>query len=148
MPKPQFALYVMVTHPQIEVLASSLKVRNLRDLYVRQLLPRPSRLQHDVSVALIQCGWTHEVEHVTEEGLSLDLARPTSKHAVEVDGPRHFLREVGSGCLVENGSTRLKSRLLAALGWKVAHVRFDEWDTLETGAAKRLYLEAKLAVFS
>ncbi|KAJ8612687.1 hypothetical protein CTAYLR_002132 [Chrysophaeum taylorii] len=38
--------------------------------------PRPSQLQRDVATALDRVGWMHVFEHVTEEGLSLDMAQP------------------------------------------------------------------------
>ena len=41
---------------------------------------------------------------------------------IEVDGPSHFLRVNGGtdrSTLATNGSTRLKHRLLEAMGWRV-----------------------------
>jgi hypothetical protein len=43
--------------------------------------------------------------------------------ALEVDGPRHFLRNVQR----PNGSTLLRNRLLSALGWRVLVVPYYEW---------------------
>ena len=43
---------------------------------------------------LTEMGWTHEFEHVTLEGISLDLER---KGAIEVDGPPHYLQDVATG---------------------------------------------------
>ena len=37
--------------------------------------PSPSRTQREVAAALERVGWTHEFEHVTAEGLSLDMAQ-------------------------------------------------------------------------
>ena len=51
--------------------------------------PSPSRTQRDVAAALSRIGWTHEFEHVTADGLSLEMAQPGSKLAVEFDGPWH-----------------------------------------------------------
>ena len=44
-----------------------------------------------------------------------------------MDGPSHFLKDSTTGEYVVNGPTQFKSRLLRALGWKVAHVTFLEW---------------------
>ena len=35
--------------------------------------------------------WDHEFEYRTEDGLSLDMAQPASRTAVEFDGPWHYL---------------------------------------------------------
>jgi len=69
------------------------------------------------------------------------------KHGIEVDGPSHYLRNAAeSGSLVENGATRLKTRLLEQFGWTVTRVPFFEWDHLQSEAEKRRYLEAKLGI--
>ena len=73
-------------------------------------------------------GWNHDFEHVTPEGISLDLADPEAKRAIEVDGPSHCLKDVSTGNYVGNGSTQFKSRLLRALDWQVTHVPFFDWD--------------------
>jgi len=141
----QFWLSVSVEHPQLQRLEPHHQER-LRQAYLRAT-PQPSRLQRDVSATLSMMGWTHDFEYVTEEGLSLDMAQPMSKHGVEVDGPSHYLRDAGeSGSLVENGATRLKTRLLEGFGWTVTRVPFFEWDHLESEAEKRGYLEAKLCI--
>ena len=77
---------------------------------------------------LTELGWTHEFEHVTQEGISLDLADPETKRAIEVDGPYHYLKDVETGNYVVNGSTQFKSRLLRALGWQITHVPFFYWN--------------------
>ena len=63
-------------------------------------------------------------------GYSLDLALPSSRVAVEVDGPSHFLLPDSRGVRKPNGPTLLKRRLLAAAGWRVISVPFYEWDGL------------------
>ena len=51
-------------------------------------------------------------------GYSLDLALPSSRVAIEVDGPSHFLLPDSRGVRKPNGPTLLKRRLLAAAaGW-------------------------------
>ena len=81
---------------------------------------------------------------MTSEGLSLDMAQPDAKRAVEVDGPTHFVKNVVSTEQVENGRTRFKSRLLCRLGWDIVHVPFFEWDALKGSSKKDAYLKAKL----
>ncbi|MEM6487496.1 MAG: RAP domain-containing protein, partial [Pseudomonadota bacterium] len=82
-------------------------------------------------------------EHVTAEGLSLNMAQPDERRAVEVDGPWHYLKDAEGRCVGENGATRFKSRLLRRLGWDVTHVPFFEWPqgSVEVQDA---YLRAKL----
>ena len=102
----------------------------------------PSQLQRDVAAALDRIGWAHVFEHVTAEGLSLDMAQPDERRAVEVDGPWHYLKDAKGRCVVENGPTHLKSRLLRRLGWDVTHVPFFEWP--QDGEAQDAYLRSKL----
>jgi len=88
-------------------------------------------------------GWSHTFEHVTVEGLSLDLAQPDSKRAIEVDGPSHYLKDATSGEYIVNGATQFKSRLLRSFGWRVAHVAFFEFD--KSKSERRELLITKLA---
>ena len=44
----------------------------------------------------------------TEEGLSLDMARPSMKVAVEFDGPTHYLLGGASGRITPNGATSFR----------------------------------------
>eukprot|EP00631_Chrysoreinhardia_giraudii_P003955 CAMPEP_0197427898 /NCGR_PEP_ID=MMETSP1170-20131217/39654_1 /TAXON_ID=54406 /ORGANISM="Sarcinochrysis sp, Strain CCMP770" /LENGTH=67 /DNA_ID=CAMNT_0042955617 /DNA_START=11 /DNA_END=211 /DNA_ORIENTATION=+ len=55
------------------------------------------------------------------------------------------MRNPTTGSWVENGSTRLKSRLLEARGWRVLRVPFFEWNRLATRERGR-YLEDMLEV--
>ena len=82
---------------------------------------------------------------MTAEGLSLDMAQPDERRAVEVDGPSHYLKDAEGRCVGENGSTRFKSRLLRRLGWDVTHVPFFEWDALQGSEAQDAYLRSKLS---
>ena len=74
-------------------------------------------------------------------GYSLDLAIPSSRIAIEVDGPSHFLLPDSQGVRAPNGPTKLKRRLLAAAGWRVISVPFYEWDGLNTADERHAYLE-------
>ena len=89
-------------------------------------------------------GWNHEFEHVTPEGISLDLADPEVKRAIEVDGPFHYLRDASTGDYVVNGLTQFKSRLLRALGWQITRVPFFDWNH-KTLAERRQLLTEHLA---
>jgi RAP domain len=82
------------------------------------------------------------------EVLSIDVANVEEKIAIEVDGPVHYVtciddvrgnHDRANGKLhyrcgwtgerqEANGATTLKTRLLKALGWKVIHLPFWEWD--------------------
>ena len=83
------------------------------------------------ALAAVQHGF--EEEHLEPRtGYSLDLALPSSRVAVEVDGPSHFLLPDGRGVRKPNGPTLLKRRLLRAAGWRVISVPFYEWDGFAT----------------
>jgi len=140
----QFWLVARLEYPDLRPLDPRHEER-LRQAYMR-VVSKPSRLQVDISAALRQLGWAHEVEYVTDEGLLLDLAQPSSKYCVEVDGPFHYLRESGTGRLVQNGATSLKTRLLERLGWTVARVPFYEWSRLVSDNDRRRYLQSHLSV--
>lgn len=119
-----------------------------------------SKVQQDVSAAFTRIGFNHVEEYIVPAGammrtdlLSLDIADPSIKVGIEVDGPSHFYHNLDawtpqdqpkgqvrvSGRKVEydfdwnadrnnpNGSTSLKDRLLAKLGWKIIHIPFWEW---------------------
>ena len=87
-----------------------------------------------------------EEEHLEPRtGYSLDLALPSSRVAVEVDGPSHFLLPDGRGVRRPNGPTLLKRRLLAAAGWRVISVPFYEWDGFATAKERQTYLQGAVA---
>ena len=102
-----------------------------------------SKLQRSVWAAIlgVRSGSTMEyVEPLT--GYSLDLALPSSRIAIEVDGPSHFLLPDKRK---PNGSTLLKRRLLTAAGWRVINVPFYEWEGQKTDGERHAYLERALA---
>ena len=135
-------LYVQMEWPEMDFPLSS-EFQSLRSAYTRYE-SEPSQLQRDILAMLVEMGWHHEFEHVTPEGISLDLAEPEAKRAIEVDGPSHYLKDASTGDYVVNGSTRFKSRLLRALGWQVTHVSFFEWDN-KSRAERRQLLKNHLA---
>jgi hypothetical protein len=61
--------------------------------------------------------------------LAIDMACRKKMLAIEFDGPSHFLREVGSGKVLEleNGATKAKRRFLERLGWKVINIPYFDW---------------------
>ena len=134
-------LYVQMEWPDMKFPLSS-HVDALRTAYERDE-PQPSRLQRDISAMLKDMGWPHAFEHFTAEGISLDLADPEKKRAIEVDGPSHFLKDITTGKYVPNGATEFKSRILHRYDWKVAHVPFFAWyDKSKT--ERRQFLGARL----
>ena len=104
-----------------------------------------SRLQRSVAAALAAVQHGFEEEHLEPRtGYSLDLALPSSRVAVEVDGPSHFLLPDGRGVRKPNGPTLLKRRLLAAAGWRVISVPFYEWNGFATASERHTYLQRLL----
>ena len=101
-----------------------------------------SRLQRSVADSLATVKPRFAEEYLEPRtGYSLDLALPSSRVAVEVDGPSHFLLTDGRGVRKPNGPTLLKRRLLAAAGWRVISVPFFAWDGLRSAGERQAYLE-------
>ena len=98
----------------------------LRTAAVRNTIITKSTSQEQVSAALERVGWSHEYEYTTAEGLSLDMAQPSTQIAVEFDGPHHYVM-MPDGKLEQSGKTLAKVRLLQATGWKVFSVPWFEW---------------------
>ncbi|EOD34549.1 hypothetical protein EMIHUDRAFT_313809 [Emiliania huxleyi CCMP1516] len=108
-------------------------------------IAQPSGLQRSVADALAAVRSGFEEEHLEPRtGYSLDLALPSSRIAVEVDGPSHFLLPGGLGVRRPNGPTLLKRCLLAAAGWRVISVPFYEWDGFATAKERQTYLQGLL----
>ena len=141
----QVFLFLTLEAPQLELapLLSDFRVE-IRAAFVADE-PSPSRSQRDVAAALLRVGWTHEFEHVTTDGLSLDMAQSDSKLAVEFDGPSHYLGDARSGLYSLNGPFLFKQRLLRKLGWKVLHVPYFEWYKLQSAKARDEYLTRQVA---
>mmetsp|Transcript_7086 Transcript_7086/g.24902 ORF Transcript_7086/g.24902 Transcript_7086/m.24902 type:complete len:294 (-) Transcript_7086:58-939(-) len=107
--------------------------------------PTPSQGQTRCSAALVRIGWTHEFEHVTADGLRLDMAQPLTKVAVEFDGPAHYLIGLdGAATRSLNGKSVFKDRVLARLRWKLVRVPYFDWVALRTDAARDDYLRRVL----
>ena len=105
----------------------------------------PSQLQRSVGAVVDEIHPGFEQETIEQQtGYSLDLALRSSRVAIEVDGPSHFLRDSSRGENCPNGPTRLKRRLLLAADWHLVSVPFYEWDGLNGREAQREYLKGKL----
>lgn len=87
---------------------------------------RPSHvspLQKQVYKTIVDLGFQAVLEYDNEE-YSIDVAVPSLKIAIEVDGPVHFCWNK-----VERltGPSKLKDRLLKQLGWSVVRVPYFAW---------------------
>jgi hypothetical protein len=83
--------------------------------------------QREVGESLRRLGISHELEYTTADGLfSIDLAITDRRIALEFDGPSHFT----TNTLEPLGHTRLRDRLLSAMGWHVVSIPFFDWDRL------------------
>jgi hypothetical protein len=95
----------------------------------------------EVGDALQRIGVAHELEHITADGLfSIDLAIVDRRVALEFDGPSHFTRNT----LEPLGHTRLRDRLLSAMGWQVVSIPFYEWDRLHQQEQMDAYVRQRL----
>jgi hypothetical protein len=123
-----------------------------------------SVVQRSVASALcdLDANLSPRVEHKPEPGMSIVIAvwaldGSGRRAAVEVDGPHHYVTEIGSGAKRfdehgdrlpprrrRSGPTRLRNAALEARRWPEVVVNTKDWHAL--GAAARLeYLRAKLA---
>ncbi len=97
--------------------------------------------QREVGESLRRLGIPHELECITADGLlSIDLAIVDRRIALEFDGPSHFSRNT----LEPLGHTRLRDRLLSAMGWHVVSIPFFEWDKLHQTEQRDAYLERRV----
>ena len=97
--------------------------------------------QREVGESLRRLGIPHELECITADGLfSIDLAIVDRRIALEFDGPAHFTRNT----LEPLGHTRLRDRLLSAMGWRVVSIPFFEWDGLHQAEHRDAYVERRV----
>ncbi|CEM09858.1 unnamed protein product [Vitrella brassicaformis CCMP3155] len=92
-----------------------------------EVATKSSRLHTLVSDQLDALGVLHENEAVTKEGVSIDVRitlRGHEKVAIEVDGPKHFVRDVTTGAFIAHATAVHKRRTLASRGWKVISLDF------------------------
>jgi very-short-patch-repair endonuclease len=87
-----------------------------------------SKSQQQLGESLRRLGISHELEYNIADGLySINFAMVERRIALEFDGPSHFTRNT----LEPLGHTRLRDRLLSAMGWHVVSIPFFEWDRLQ-----------------
>ena len=97
--------------------------------------------QREVGESLRRLGIPHELECITADGLfSIDLAIVDRRIALEFDGPSHFTRNT----LEPLGHTRLRDRLLSAMGWHVVSIPFFEWGRLHQTEQRDAYVERRV----
>ena len=100
-----------------------------------------SKGQREVEGSLHRLGIPHELEHITADGLySIDLAIVDRRIAIEFDGPSHFTRNT----LEPLGRTRLRDRLLSAMGWHVVSIPFFDWAELLQPEQMDAYVRQRL----
>jgi very-short-patch-repair endonuclease len=101
-----------------------------------------SKGQRQVGESLRKLGISHELEYTTADGLfSIDLAVVDRRIAIEFDGPSHFTVNT----LEPLGHTRLRDRLLSAMGWRVVSIPFFEWDRLQRPEQMDAYIKQRLS---
>jgi len=126
-----------------------------------------SKIQRNVGAAFHRIGFDHVQEHIItaaellqnqglplssayQDVISLDIANLQSRIGIEVDGPAHYVADIGTppttGGEVQvirghveyrfsmngerhqiNGPTALKKRLLEQIGWRTINIPFWEW---------------------
>ena len=125
----------LVTLPtSILQLAVNARMEKVRDVTV-------SNSQREVGESLRRLGIPHELEYITADGLfSIDLAVVDRRIAVEFDGPSHFT----TNTLEPLGHTRLRDRLLSAMGWHVVSIPYFEWDGLCRTDERDAYVERRV----
>ncbi len=100
-----------------------------------------SKSQQEVGESLRRLGVSHELEYITADGLfSIDLAVLHRRIALEFDGPSHFTRNT----LEPLGHTRLRNRLLSAMGWHVVPIPFFDWARLHHPEQMDAYVRHRL----
>ena len=96
-----------------------------------------SRSHNEISSLLEEMGVKHEnefsplpIEGGIDPGgfLAVDMAIPSTRTAIEFNGPSHYLG--GKNGTVENGRTKTKARLLGKLGWEIVSIPWFEWKDL------------------
>ena len=87
-------------------------------------------------------GITYQLE-LNISGLSIDIALPHQRIAVEADGPHHYMYNFapGTGDLIiedpssivaVNGTSIFKARLMRAMGWHPISVPFFEFEAFNS----------------
>jgi very-short-patch-repair endonuclease len=132
----QFLGLVLITLPQ-SMLHAAVKAQRKEARKVTV-----SKGQLEVEESLRRLCVSHELEYITADGLfSIDLAVVDRRIALEFDGPSHFTRNT----LEPLGHTRLRDRLLSAMGWHVVSIPFFDWDRLQRPEQMDAYVQQRLS---
>ncbi|KAF5178786.1 Rap domain-containing protein [Thalictrum thalictroides] len=94
-----------------------------------------SSFQKDVAHLLVSTGLEWVREYVVDT-YTLDAVVLDRKLALEIDGPTHFSRNLGTPL----GHTMLKRRYITASGWKLVSLSYQEWEELQGGFEQLNYL--------
>jgi hypothetical protein len=134
----QVYVYLQLEAPRHALtLLLSRREAELRAAYLAE--ERPSRLQLDVSAALNRVGWDHVFEHVTAQGLAVEVDVSSDYVASSVDGVVQDGVASVSGASTRDGESRFKERLLRKLGWELIRVPYLEWAALKSSAKRDEY---------
>jgi len=108
---------------------------------------RLSRLSMEISQLLQEIGFKHDVEvapsaSVAVDMLAIDFACTEQMIAIELDGPSHFLKALGTGVVTtfENGSTKAKRQYLQQLGWTVINIDYRAYTKAKQNANEKQWM--------
>ncbi|CAO2198521.1 unnamed protein product [Urochloa humidicola] len=100
-----------------------------------------SSFQKEVGRLLYSTG--HEwVREYAIDGYTVDAVLVDEKLALEIDGPTHFSRNLGTPL----GHTAFKRRYITASGWKLVSLSLHEWDELQGEFEQLEYLRRILDI--
>jgi hypothetical protein len=127
-----------------QCMLATLSVQQIEILPPSRIQPRKTsltRLHRSIASTLKKMGVSFVMEHVTEQGISIDLALIREKIAIEVDGPSHFL----VGTSRHTGRTIFKHRLLKKFGWLVVSIPFFDFreGNFKSSASRIQYLVSR-----
>mmetsp|Transcript_975 Transcript_975/g.3609 ORF Transcript_975/g.3609 Transcript_975/m.3609 type:complete len:838 (-) Transcript_975:9-2522(-) len=129
----QVLVYINADGPRGSALHSKLEPARelLREAYVASL-PKPQRKVVLMSESLTRSGWVHETNFVTDEGVCVDIAQPSTKTAIEYGDPSAYFADADNGLLTNQLQQAhvAKERLLHAAGWRLLRVSYRDFKAL------------------